>query len=114
MGSNDIKNVIIAFPLHMHCTAGILDLVLDDVIMLSAVELSDRGAVTRKVVQNTRPSFSHVRRGAGHKTMTLHGKCLTMPVSNAVLNYMNHMMCDQVNEFFGIYKDNIKAKLLHK
>ena len=28
-------------------------------------ELSDRGAVTRKVAQNTRPSFSHVRWGGG-------------------------------------------------
>ena len=36
------------------------------------IELSDREAtpphVTRKVVQNTRPSVSHVRGGAGHET----------------------------------------------
>ena len=49
------------------------------IIMRSRIwfELSDRGAtlhnVTRKVVQNTRPSFSHVRRGAGHETITLYG-----------------------------------------
>ena len=34
-------------------------------------ELSDQGAtlphVTRKIVQNTRPSFSHVQGGAGHE-----------------------------------------------
>ena len=33
-GLNGVKNVIIAFPVHVHCTAGILDidLVLDDII----------------------------------------------------------------------------------
>ena len=63
-GLNDVKNVIIAFPVHVHRTAGILDLMLDDVLH----ELSDRGAVTKKVVQNTRPSFSHMWGGAGHET----------------------------------------------
>ena len=44
------------------------------IIMRSRIwfELSDRGAtpphVTRKVFQNTRTSFSHVRGGAGHET----------------------------------------------
>ena len=49
----------------------ILDLVLiSHIITRSAIwlELSDRGAVTRKVVQNIRPSFSHVQGGAGHET----------------------------------------------
>ena len=32
MGSNSVMNVIIAFPVHVHCPAGILDLVLDDVL----------------------------------------------------------------------------------
>ena len=32
-----MKNVIIAFPMHVHCTAGILDLVLDDVIAYNYV-----------------------------------------------------------------------------
>ena len=31
-GLNGVKNVIIAFPVHVHCTAGILDLVLNDVL----------------------------------------------------------------------------------
>ena len=31
-GSNGVKNVIITFPVHVHRTAGILDLVLDDVL----------------------------------------------------------------------------------
>ena len=56
------------------CTAYIhvLDLVLDcrRHIAYNYVfcELSHPGAVTRKVVQNTRPSFSHVRGGSGHET----------------------------------------------
>ena len=38
-GSNGVKNVIIAFPVHVHCTAGILDLVLDDVLQSDSSSL---------------------------------------------------------------------------
>ena len=38
-GSNGVKNVIIAFPVHMHRTAGILDLVLDDVLQSDSSSL---------------------------------------------------------------------------
>ena len=31
-GSNGVNNVNIAFPVHVRCTAGILDLVLNDVL----------------------------------------------------------------------------------
>ena len=50
------------------------------IIMRSRIwfKLSDRGAtpphMTRKVVQNTRPSFSHVRGGAGHETNHYSGR----------------------------------------
>ena len=46
-------------------------------------ELSDQGAVTRKVVQNTRPSFSHVQGGAGHETRAnyQHFTCSLVPMS---------------------------------
>ena len=60
----------------MHCTVGILDLVLDDIIaynynyafcnLIRALRLGS--CDKEKVVQNTRPSFSHVWRGAGHET----------------------------------------------
>ena len=38
-GSNGVENVIIAFPVHVHCTAGILDLVLDDVLQSDSSSL---------------------------------------------------------------------------
>ena len=87
-GSNGIKNVIIAFSVHMHCTAGILDLVLDDVIAYNNALcnlIRAWGAVTREIVQNTRPSFSHMRGGAGHETKLSSGPnmtCCIVPCSS--------------------------------
>ena len=37
--------------------------------------------MTRKVVQNTRPLFSHVRGGAGHETR--HGTAVAVQVTDA-------------------------------
>ena len=88
MGSNGIKNVMIAFPVHMHYTAGILDLVLDDVIAYNNAFcnlIRAWGAVTREIVQNTRPSFSHMQGGAGHETKLSSGPnmtCCIVPCSS--------------------------------
>ena len=69
-------------------------------------ELSDRGAVTRKVVQNTRPSFSHVRGGAGHETThickrpkTGTGKALKRGEVYPYLKCHTHWICWQQRSY---------------
>ena len=39
VGLNSVKNVIIAFPVHVYRTAGILDLMLDDVLQSESSSL---------------------------------------------------------------------------
>ena len=63
-GSNGVKNVIIAFPMYCMISCSITTSL--HIIAHSAIwfKLSDRGAMTWKVAQNTRPSLSHMRRGS--------------------------------------------------